>query len=97
MTLINAVILGIIQGLAEFLPISSSGHLAILEEVLKVKNAGMFFDVMLHLGTLIAIFIAYWSDIKKLVAEGIMIVRDAIINFFIERTDCVTCLFAGHT
>ena len=82
MTLINAVILGIIQGLAEFLPISSSGHLAILEEVLKVKNAGMFFDVMLHLGTLIAIFIAYWSDIKKLVAEGIMIVRDAIINFF---------------
>lgn len=82
MTLINAVILGIIQGLAEFLPISSSGHLAILEEVLKVKNAGMFFDVMLHLGTLVAIFIAYWSDIKKLVAEGIMIVRDAIINFF---------------
>lgn len=82
MTLINAIILGVIQGLAEFLPISSSGHLSILQEVLKVKNAGMFFDIMLHLGTLVAIFFAYWKDIKKLIVEGIMIIKDSLHNCF---------------
>ena len=82
MTLINAIILGVIQGLAEFLPISSSGHLSILQEVLKVKNAGIFFDIMLHLGTLVAIFFAYWKDIKKLIIEGIMIIKDSLHNCF---------------
>lgn len=80
MTLLNAVILGIVQGLAEFLPISSSGHLAILQEILNIKNAGMVFDVMLHLGTLIAIFFAFWRDISKMIVEGILIIRDAFIN-----------------
>lgn len=80
MSLINSIFLGIIQGLAEFLPISSSGHLAILQEVLNVKGAGMVFDIMLHMGTLIAIFICYWKDIKKLFIEGILIIRDFCIN-----------------
>ena len=50
----KAIILGVIQGAAEFLPISSSGHLVIVKEVLGVDlgNGGVFFDVMLHLGTL---------------------------------------------
>ena len=53
----KAILLGIIQGAAEFLPISSSGHLVIVKEILKVDldNGGVFFDVMLHLGTLLAI------------------------------------------
>lgn len=80
MTLLNAILLGIIQGLAEFLPISSSGHLAIFENIFKVQNAGMVFDIMLHLGTLIAIFVAFWKDICKLFIEGIMIFRDCLIN-----------------
>lgn len=80
MSLINSIILGIIQGLAEFLPVSSSGHLAILQEVLNVESAGMVFDVMLHIGTLVAIFICYWKDIKKLFVEGILIIRDFIVN-----------------
>ena len=62
MTLFHAIILGLVQGLAEFLPISSSGHLAILEQILQVENAGMVFDVMLHFGRLVAIFVAFWAD-----------------------------------
>lgn len=83
MTLFHAIILGLVQGLAEFLPISSSGHLAILEQILQVENAGMVFDVMLHFGTLVAIFVAFWADIKMLFVEGICIVRDAVINVII--------------
>ena len=65
----KAILLGVIQGAAEFLPVSSSGHLVIMKEILDVDLAGggVFFDVMLHLGTLLAIFVAiwqYWSDIS---------------------------------
>ena len=65
----KAVLLGIIQGLAEFLPISSSGHLVIIKEMLGVNlgSGGMFFDVMLHLGRLLAIFVAFRKDIGKLI------------------------------
>lgn len=78
----KALILGLIQGLAEFLPISSSGHLIIIKQILGVDlgNGGMFFDVMLHFGTLVAIFIAFWSDIKRLIIEGIHIVVDIFAN-----------------
>lgn len=79
MTLLNALILGLIQGVAEFLPISSSGHLAIAQNLLglKVEGSGdMFFDVLLHLGTLAAVFVAYWADIKEMVLEFIHTIQD---------------------
>lgn len=78
----KAVILGIIQGAAEFLPVSSSGHLVIVKEILGVDlgNGGIFFDVMLHLGTLLAIFIAFWKDIKHLIVEGVHILLDIFYN-----------------
>lgn len=82
MSLLEAIFLGFIQGLAEFLPISSSGHLALFEEVFKIQNAGMVFDVMLHLGTLVAIFVAFWKDIQNLFVEGVLIIRDAFVNVF---------------
>ena len=72
MTYISAIFLGLIQGLAEFLPISSSGHLAFFQEVVAVLDAGeesMFFDVLLHMGTLVAVFVAYWAEIKALILE----------------------------
>lgn len=72
MTYFSAFLLGLVQGVAEFLPISSSGHLAIAQNLLGMKGAGAvpeFFDVLLHLGTLVAVFVAYWSDIREMIVE----------------------------
>ena len=70
MTLLSSVLLGLIQGIAEFLPISSSGHLAIAEKLLgESTNIPDFFDVLLHLGTLAAVFVAYWPDIRAMIFE----------------------------
>lgn len=72
MTYLKAILLGLVQGIAEFLPISSSGHLAIAQNLLGMSDAGTvpeFFDVLLHLGTLVAVFVAYWADIKDMVLE----------------------------
>ena len=72
MTYLTAFLLGLVQGVAEFLPISSSGHLAIAQNLLGMQEAGSvpeFFDVLLHLGTLIAVFAAYWKDICEMVVE----------------------------
>ncbi len=57
-----AVFLGVVQGLTEFLPISSSGHLALLEQFFGLKQAGLGFDIMLHLGTLSAILLYFRED-----------------------------------
>jgi len=68
----NAIILGLVQGIAEFLPISSSGHLSILQNLFHMsttENGHVFFDVLLHLGTLISICIVYWRDIVAMVRE----------------------------
>ena len=67
MSYLTALLLGLVQGLAEFLPISSSGHLAVFQNVVHVEGADLFFDVLLHFGTLIAIFAAYWKEIVELV------------------------------
>ncbi len=72
MSILDAVILGIVQGVAEFLPISSSGHLAILHNLFNMSDLGsshMFFDVLLHFGTLIAICFMYWTDIKAMFTQ----------------------------
>ena len=75
MELLKAVILGLIQGVAEFLPISSSGHLAIFKHVLDFEtDTGLLFDVLLHLGTLAAVFVAFRKDIFELVKEGFSII-----------------------
>ena len=78
MSLLSSIILGLIQGVAEFLPISSSGHLAIAEHLLGMTGLEIpeFFDVLLHLGTLIAVFAAYWEDIRNMVVEFFCGVRD---------------------
>ena len=72
MSFLNSIFLGIVQGLAEFLPISSSGHLSVFQNFLGLTNVeaeNLFFDVLLHLGTLAAVFVAYWGEIKALVLE----------------------------
>lgn len=82
MNIFQAIILGIIQGLAEFLPVSSSGHLAIIQNLLNVKtDTGMLFDVLLHVGTLTSIFIVFWKDIVKLIIEFFGIIGDFFKRF----------------
>ena len=78
MSLLSSIILGLIQGVAEFLPISSSGHLAIAEHLMGMTGLEIpeFFDVLLHLGTLVAVFAAYWEDIRDMVVEFFCGVRD---------------------
>ncbi|WP_028583373.1 undecaprenyl-diphosphate phosphatase [Desulfogranum mediterraneum] len=68
MEFIKAIVLGIVQGLTEFLPISSSGHLVIGSELLNFHDPGISFEVFLHLGTLIAVVIAFHSDLQAMVA-----------------------------
>jgi len=64
--IIESMILGIIQGLTEFLPISSSGHLVLFRKLMGLQEAGLFLDTMLHLGTLLAVVIIFWQDIVYL-------------------------------
>ena len=70
MSLLQAIIMGIIQGVTEFLPVSSSGHLAIFKILFHMEtDTGLLFDVILHLGTLIAIFAVYYKDILRMIVE----------------------------
>ena len=88
MTIVQAIILGVIQGLTEFLPVSSSGHLAIMKNILRMDlETGALYDVLLHVATLVAICIVMRKDIAKLILEFISIVRDVFTNFliFIDR------------
>lgn len=69
MKLIHSIILGLIQGLTEFLPVSSSGHLVLFENLFgleSAENSNLFFDVLLHFGTLVAVVIAFRQDILEL-------------------------------
>jgi undecaprenyl-diphosphatase len=63
MNILNAIILGIVQGLTEFLPVSSSGHLVLLQKIFGISEPTLFFDVMVHVGTLLAVFVVMWRDI----------------------------------
>ena len=68
----NAILLGLVQGITEFLPVSSSGHLSILNNLFGLSTGGeeqLLFDVLLHLGTMIAILVVYWQDVKDMVQE----------------------------
>ena len=77
LTIFQAIILGIVQGLGEFLPISSSGHLALLQNFFGIEGESvLFFAVMLHLGTLLSVFIVYWKDIVELFRELAAVIKD---------------------
>lgn len=88
MTLLQSVLMGIIQGVTEFLPVSSSGHLAIFKILFDVNtDTGILFDVLLHVGTLIAVCVVYYKDIIRLIVEFVHILIDLVLNlktFFIR-------------
>lgn len=68
MDMLKAALLGLVQGLSEFLPISSSGHLVIFAEILNFKEEGIAFEVFVHFGTLLAIFLAFRGEIGKMIS-----------------------------
>ena len=79
MSYFEAVILGLVQGLAEFLPISSSGHLALLQQWFGIdENKVLLFAVLLRVGTLISVFVVYWKDIWELIVELCLTIRDLV-------------------
>ena len=71
MGFIESFFLGVLQGIAEFLPISSSGHLAVAKELLHLRDVPMFYDIILHIATLLAIFIVYWKTIWRLITTAV--------------------------
>jgi undecaprenyl-diphosphatase len=78
MTVLLALFLGLVQGIAEFLPISSSGHLSLLQNLLNMsysEESHLLFDVLLHLGTLVSICVVYRADLKEMISDGIEYLR----------------------
>lgn len=78
MTIWNAIVLGLVQGLTEFLPISSSGHLSIMTNLFDVNSTEggyMFFTVLLNIGSFLALILLYWQDIKKMAIELLALVN----------------------
>ena len=81
MSVLQSILLGIVQGITEFLPVSSSGHLAILQNVFHVEtDGGMLFDIMLHVGTLVAVFVVYYRDIGRMITETLKMCADIFSN-----------------
>lgn len=85
MSFFQAIILGIFQGVAEFLPISSSGHLALLQKFFGIKEGNLFFTEMLHFGTLISIFIVYFNDILKMIVEFFKLIFSIVKGNKVEK------------
>ena len=67
MTTIEAILLGIIQGLTEFLPVSSSGHLVLFQHLFGLKEPELLFDICLHVGTLMAVLIVFYREILEII------------------------------
>ena len=77
MTWVQAAFLGIVQGLTEFLPVSSSGHLVLFQTLLGFEDPLVAFDVVLHLGTLIAVFIYFWKDLMTMTVQTLRFIFEA--------------------
>jgi undecaprenyl-diphosphatase len=82
-SIVNAIVQAVIQGLTEFLPVSSSGHLTLYSHLTGAStDEATFMLVVLHLGTLVAVFIAFWDTIKPLFAELVAIIKDIFSGKF---------------
>ncbi len=80
MSFIQAVLLGLLQGATEFLPVSSSGHLVIVPHLLGWSEAPLVFDTTVHLGTLVAVLVYFWRDVLMLARAGWSSLRERAIN-----------------
>lgn len=83
MTIWEGLFQGVLQGLTEFLPVSSSGHLSLFQHFFGLSGSGsMFFTLMLHMGTLVAVFVAFWKTIKAMIVEFFRMIRDIFTGKF---------------
>lgn len=88
MQYLQAIFLGVVQGLTEWLPVSSSGHLVIIQNSLGIK-VPLMFDIALHFGTLLAVFAMFWRDISKIISSL------ARLNFSDEHGKLAKHIFIG--
>jgi undecaprenyl-diphosphatase len=80
MSLEQIIVLAMVQGITEFLPISSSGHLILIPALTGWPDQGQFTDVMVHLGTLFAILIYFWRDVVRLTIGGLLLLRGKVTD-----------------
>ena len=81
--ILNMLLLAVVQGLTEFLPVSSSGHLVLFQHFLEARVGDVFFDIVLHVGTLGSILVVYRREIMRL------------LKFDRAATEYMICLAAG--
>lgn len=86
MTIIESIILGAIQGLTEFLPVSSSGHLVLSQKILNINQPGNAFEVLVHLGTLLSVIVVFYEDLKSILFSIKMKETQSFIIFIIIGT-----------
>ena len=94
MGFLESIVLGIVQGFTEFLPVSSSGHLTLLQGLMGLNEVPILYDVMLHVGTLIAVFIVLWPEIVAIITHpvknklGMLIlatIPDVVVTLIAEK------------
>lgn len=85
MDIVQSIVLGVVQGLGEFLPISSSGHLIVIPWLLGWREHTLSFDVMLHAGTLFAVVVYFWKDWMTLIKEGILSLKEKTLKGVPQR------------
>lgn len=85
MTLIQALILGIVQGLTEFIPVSSSAHLIVVPWLFHWNDPSLNFDIALHLGTLVALIWFFASDWVRLIRAGIASIVERKVSGYTDR------------
>ncbi|SFH90990.1 undecaprenyl-diphosphate phosphatase [Albimonas pacifica] len=81
MPLMNLVILALIQGITEFLPISSSGHLALFPALTGEVDQGLSIDVAVHVGTLVAVVIFFWKDVRAAILGGLQVLTGKVSGY----------------
>jgi undecaprenyl-diphosphatase len=89
MNFLQAILLGLIQGITEFLPISSSGHLFIVQEFLAINDNSLSFEIALHSATLLAVIVYFWSEIKTLS-------KKTLLNIFLASIPLIPVVFLTH-
>ena len=89
MSILTAIILGIIQGLTEFLPISSSGHLVLFQKLFGISESSLLFSTMLHAGTLAAVCMVLWRDIKAILCH---LIQPLTLYLLIATVPLVLCV-----